>query len=264
MWPGPTPGEALGPEVPGTEGSEARLSPHPTAPGRTKETRSVWDKWGPEGPQSMRAHGRARALPHSIQRRLQGACSPKHMHLKHYTWRTCERHPPWVGIPALARTPIQPALRKIQSPWVDDRKGRVHAQTKRIKQQPANHQDNRNAQAGSGKPSDHTPAPPERTREGQATTHPPVRLAVPDCDPKAKCGRPRPATPQQPSNLPSALAHEHLRSDANMQLHTTKREPRECELHPRVVQRASRPRRTFAVAPSAAGDDSDQKTNFLN
>ena len=153
---------------------------------------------------------------------------------------------------------------KFQSPLVDDRKRRAHAHTKRIKQQPANYQDNRNAQAGSGKPSDHTPAPPERTREGQATTHPPVRLAVPDCDPKAKCGRPRPATPRQPSNPWSALAHEHLRPDANMQLHTTKRRPRNCEPHPRVTQRASRPRCASAVVPSAAGDDSDQKTNFLN
>ena len=61
MWPGPAPGEALGPEVPGTEGSEARFIPRPTAPGRTKETRSVQVKWGPKGPQRTRAHGEAGA-----------------------------------------------------------------------------------------------------------------------------------------------------------------------------------------------------------
>ena len=81
---------------------------------------------GPQGaPKHVRAW-RGGRKQYSNLNRLQGACSPKHMHLKHYTWRACERHPPWVGIPALAGSP---SVQKFQSPLVDDRKGRVHTHT---------------------------------------------------------------------------------------------------------------------------------------
>ena len=66
------------------------MGPHPTAPGRTKETRSVWDKRGPEGPRSMRAHGEAGALLSSITQDY----STQNAVRKCDTWRACERHPP--------------------------------------------------------------------------------------------------------------------------------------------------------------------------